>query len=319
MAPTATDDARARLAAPPAVPVDIDRFTSHELFGEPGIYPHGSPMAPAGGPAPDAARARGALVAAGLLDAAVAFDDPQLAARAPEPGPRAGLAALTGTLAATLLTWLVAGRLAVTAVGLGDPQSPGRVVGPPAAEHDPGRRVVNDRYRAEHPALLAASLTHDLLWSGEAAGQYEECILHALGAMVHVQLLARAPSLASLGTELARRQNSLAITLLNSRHPGRADISLIAADGAGTIPGGAPTMQTPDFWSIPFVPGAPAVTDAPDALAPVLQSLLAPGTPLPEPLRWAPELGELLSDHLGRAWLPLTDQLVAARALGLLP
>src|SRR5262249_7267616 len=149
------------------------------------------------------------------------------------------------------------GRGEVQSIGLGHTAGRGRVVGP-AADDDGAAtsgRVVNDRYRAEHPALLAASLTHDLLWSGPGAGQYEECMLHALGAMVHVQLLAIAPRLASLGTELARRQNSLAITLLNSRHPGAADVSLIAPDGPGTIPGGAPAMQTPDFWSIPFVSG----------------------------------------------------------------
>jgi len=317
MATTAADDdARARLARPPVVPLDIGRFTSNPLFGEPGIYPDGAPMAPADGAAPDEDAARDALEAAGLLDAARAYDRPELVARAPDPGPRAGLAALTGTLAATVLEAFVAGRLPVTSIRFGTPTGPGRVVGPPGDDAG-GVRVVNERYRAEHPALFAASLTHDLLWSGASAGQYEECLLHALGAMVHVQLLARAPSLASLGTELARRQNSLAITLLNSRHPGSADVALIAPDGAGTIPGGAPAMQTADFWSVPFVSGPPAATDAPPALEPVLHAVLDTGASIPAPLEWSPALGELLSTRLGRAWLSHTEQLTAARALGL--
>ena len=100
--------------------------------------------------------------------------------------------------------------------------------------------------------LLLPSIVHDLLWSGPGAGHAEETVLHALGAYVHAQLLARDRSLAALGTELARRENSITITLLNSRQPGSATVTLVAPDGPGTIPGGAPNMQTPDFWSVPF-------------------------------------------------------------------
>src|SRR6185369_17636224 len=107
---------------------------------------------------------------------------------------------------------------------------------------------------------------------------YEEVVLHALVALVHLQLLARTPALAHTGTELARRQNSLAITLLNSRHPGAAEISVRAPDGPGTIPGGAPSMQTPDFWSIPFVGDGPHDGDAPPLLARVLLEVLDVGT-----------------------------------------
>jgi hypothetical protein len=318
---TPDDDARARLAAPPAVPLDADRLTSNELFGEPGVYPGGSPMVPAAGDALDAVTARRLLREAGLREAAERFDDAALAVRAPDAGPRAGLAALEGTIAAGVLDDFVAGRGRVRSVRLGCTSTPGRVVGVGEGQSVAGAavRVVNDRYRAEHPALLAASLTHDLLWGGPDAGQPEECLLHALGAMVHVQLLARSPGLASLGTELARRQNSLAITLLNSRHPGSADLALIAPDGPGTIPGGAPAMQTPDFWSIPFVAGPPRATDAPPGAASLLEAALAPGTVLPAPLQWSVALGELLSTRLGRAWLPLGAQLRAARALGLVP
>ena len=316
-------DARARLAAPPRAPSDPDLFASNELFGEPGIYPQGSPMVPAAGDAPDARAARDALARVGLDAAAALVDDPALVARAPDAGPRAGLAALTGTIAAPLLDAFAAGRTAVRQLRLGTTASRGRVVGPPArgagdGAANPADRVVNDRYRAEHPALLALSFTHDLLWHADGAGQYEECVLHALGAMVHVQLLARAPALARTGTELARRQNSLAITLLNSRHPRSADLALVAPDGEGTIPGGAPAMQTPDFWSIPFVGGPPVAGDAPALLAPVLEAVLEPGVALPRPLRYDDALGVLLTRHLGRGWLPLDAQLAAAEALGML-
>ena len=70
-------------------------------------------------------------------------------------------------------------------IGLGATASPGRIVGPPrhgAVDGPPTTRLVNERYRAEIPTLLAGSLAHDLLWSGPDAGQYEEVVLHALVA-----------------------------------------------------------------------------------------------------------------------------------------
>jgi len=320
VAPDDDEDPAALLAAAPRPPADPDRFTSNPLFGEPGIYPDGTPMAPAAGPEIDLAAATRALADVGIADASAWLGEPALVRRAPDPGPRAGLVALGVTVAAPLLDAFLAddgpGATGIELLTLGVPDAPGRVVGPPAggpASH----RVVNERYRAEHPALLAGSLAHALLWSGPGAGQYEEATLHALGALVHVQLLARSPSLASTGTELARRQSSLAITLLNSRHPGRAEISVVAPDGPGTIPGGAPSMQTPDFWSVPFVRGTPSAGDAPARLAAVLGRVAPPGAALPEPLRYDEALGAWLSATGLRGALDVVDQLRAARALGL--
>jgi hypothetical protein len=309
------------LTAPPRPPDDISRFSSNTLFGEPGIYPDGPPMVPAAGPAVDEAAARTALAAIGpsrLVERLVErLDAPDLVARAGDVGVRAGLLALTGTLAEPLLDAFLRGDTPVDRLSYGTPASPGRVVGP-GADGDERVRFVNDRYRSEKPALLALSLTHDLLWRGPGASQCEEATLHALGAMAHVQLLSRCPELASTGTELARRQNSLAITLLNSREPGSADIALIAPGGPGTIPGGAPSMQTRDFWSIPFVGGGgPHDGDAPPLLASVLRRVLDPDVSLPWTLRYDDALGALLSEHLGRAWLSLDAQWRAAAALGL--
>ncbi len=169
---------------------------------------------------------------------------------------------------------------------------------------------MNERYRAEVPTLLAGSLAHDLLWSGPGAGQYEEVVLHALVALVHLQLLARTPALAHTGTELARRQNSLAITLVNSRHPGSADIAVRAPDGPGTIPGGAPAMQTPDFWSIPFVSGTPVAAGAPALLGEVLAR--ATGATPPSPLRYDDAPGRVVVGAR-HAWCARPRRAVASR------
>ena len=160
---------------------------------------------------------------------------------------------LVGTAGEPVFEAWCAGRTTVHRLAYGTPTAPGRVVGPDAA----GARVVNERYRAEDPRLLLPSIVHDLLWSGPGAGHAEETLLHALGAYVHAQLLARDPALADLGTELARRQNSLTITLLNSRVPGSATITLVAPDGPGTIPGGAPQMQTPTSGACRSRPSPP--------------------------------------------------------------
>ncbi len=316
----APDDPFPRLAAAPVPPVDIGRFSSNTLFGEPGIYPDGPAMVPAFGPVLDDGAAR-ALVRD--LGAAVVtrYDDPALHDRVPTPLARAALAALSGTVGEPLLDAFVAGAVPVRELRVGAPASPGRVVGPGPGDDD-GLRLVNARYRAEHPVLVAPSLVHDLLWSGPGAGQYEEVVLHALCALVHTQLLARHPFVGELRTELARRQHSLAITLLNSRRPGRAEISLIAPDGPGTIPGGDERMQTPDFWSIPFVSGPPQTAAAPALLGDVL-ALVAPSDApelpaLPAPLRYDEALGAWISRTALRGALTVEEQYRAAVALGLL-
>jgi len=292
-------------------PVDPGRFT-------PDLYPDGPPLVPAAGAPPDADAALGLLIEAYVPDAATRFTDAALAARAPDPGVRAGLVALEGTMAAPLLDAFIAGTLPVTRVEYGVPASRGRIVGPRDGDA-PTTRVVNSRYGAEHPALLAGSLAHDLLWSGPGAGDVEETTLHAVCAMVQVQCLARAPHLADLRTELSRRQNSLAITLLNSRHPGDADVTLVAPDGRGTIPGGDPAMQAPDFWSVPFGPERPsAPPEAPAILTRLLVPVVGRRGNLPTPLRYDESLAEVFAHPLKRAWLSVEQQYVAASALGLL-
>jgi hypothetical protein len=277
------DAARQLLAQPPRIPSDVARFTSNVLFGEPGLYPDGPAMVPAAGH-----RHSDASIEEAMLH-------------------------LVGTAAEALFEAWCAGRTPVTRLTYGHPVAPGRVVGPSAA----GARVVNDRYRAEDARLLLPSIVHDLLWSGPGAGHAEETILHGLGAYVHAQLLARDHTLADLRTELARRQNSLTITLLNSRRPGRFTITLVAPDGPGTIPGGAPSMQTPDFWSVPFA----ARTDDGAPIPDLTRAVLAATTGVvvdDVPTHYTDELGTWCTTRLATL-LTVDEQLAANRALGLLP
>ncbi len=283
-----TEDAAisARLRCPPNVPEDIGRFTSTALFGQPGIYPDGPPMTPA----------------VGHLHSDASIEQVMVE--------------LVGTVGEAVFEAWTGGRTAVTRLTYGAPASPGRVVGPVSgADEDGAVRVVNERYRAEDARLLLPSIVHDLLWSGPGAGHAEETLLHALGAYVHAQLLARDESLADLGTELARRENSITITLLNSRQPGSAIVTLIAPDGPGTIPGGALGMQTPDFWSVPFAPTA----DDGAPISPLVRDVLAAIARVDVkrvPIRFDDDLGAWCSEMLVAVLEPRV-QLAAADSLGL--
>lgn len=280
------DAVLAALRASPRVPSDIGRFTSTSLFGQPGIYPDGPPMTPA----------------VGHLHSDASIEQVMVE--------------LVGTAGEAVFEAWTAGRTAVTRLTYGVPASPGRVVGP-AADADGGgaARVVNERYRAEDARLLLPSIVHDLLWSGPGAGHAEETVLHALGAYVHAQLLARDGSLAKLGTELTRRENSITITLLNSRRPDSATVTLVAPDGPGTIPGGAPGMQSPDFWSVPFAPRA----DDGVAISPLVREVLGAISGDEHgsvPVTFDDHLGDWCSAMFGSVLEPHV-QLAAADALGL--
>lgn len=293
----------------PRAPADVSRFT-------PDLYPAGPPLVPAPGDPPDAAAALAALQDAGIPDAAERFSDPPLVARAPDAAARAGLVALAGTVAEPVLDAFVAGELPVHRVEVGTLEHPTRVVGP-GAGIAPATRFVNARYAAEHPALFAPSLAHDLLWHATGAGRVEETVLHAVAAMTHVQRLAAAPGLAELRTELARRQHSLALTLLCSRHPGSPEICLVAPDGPGTLPGGAPDRATPDFFGVPFGAGDSAEPDAPGVLRLVLRRAFGEDTEIPAPLRYDDALVRLCARPLGDGWCPPQARLRVAVALGL--
>ncbi len=319
------DAARSLLIQPPGEPSDPARFTSGTLFGQPGIYPQGPPMAPAEGPEPSPGTALEGLAELIAPDsyrrAEELFADRDLRERVPEPGIRAALLALADGPAGPVVDAFCGGDTPVLRLGFGEPEGPGRVIGVEQQETDAARRVVNRRYASEHPGVIAPSLAHALCHHGAAAGNAEEATLHGLLAAAHTWLLARAPWLADLGTELARRQNSLTITLLNARRPGSSRAAFRQPDGPGTIPGGDPNLQCPDLWSIPFSTqgGGGAAGVVPE---PVRASLArtAPGTAAPVPLCYDEALGEWCTEHQGEGgWFGPVIRAEAGITLGLHP
>ena len=315
------DLCRRVLAAPITEPTDLDRFSSNTLFGQPGIYPSGSEMVPAPGPSRRPGDVRALLVDLTPADgrAASSFDDHTLTRRVPDPNLRAALCLLAEGPAAPIFDAFVAGDTTTTELTVGTTVAAGRVIGP-IAGGSPGLQALNERYRFEHPAVIAPSLAHALCHHVEGAGDAEEASLHGVLAATHTWLLAASPGLADLGTELARRQASLTITLLNARSPGSWRASIRCPDGPGTIPGGNPALQCPDLWSIPFV-GRAATGDAVVVPEPVRATLhnLTDGHSGEVPSRYDEDLGEWMTTALGTgACFGPCVRVAAGRALGLL-
>jgi hypothetical protein len=322
-APVSAASAEQLLREFPVVPADVSAFSSNTLFGQPGIYPDGPPMAPATGRALDHGAAAAlvdqllephdAAVARGLL----VHDD--VRERVPDLEVRTALALLVGSPAEALLDAFVAGATPVLRLGIGAPVGEGRVFGAEQGDADAARRVLNERYRHEHPAVIAPSLAHALCHHGELASNAEEATLHGLLGAVHTWLLAGTPQLGGLRAELARRQASLTITLLNARPPHRSTASIVCPDGPGTIPGGNPALQCPDLWSIPFTARSPQDCEL-EVPEPVRAGLarLAAGTAPEVPGRYDEQLGDWLRDHLGHgAWFGPVIRARAGLALGL--
>ncbi|MDQ2677667.1 MAG: hypothetical protein M3Y51_02905 [Actinomycetota bacterium] len=314
------DVCRQLLETAVTTPDDVDRFSSNSLFGQPGIYPDGTPMVPATGPARSLGATRQLLVETSTDErrATACFDDEQLVARVPDHNLRAALCLLAGGPAEPMLDAFVAGDTPTTSFAVGPILGEGRVIGAPV-DGAPGEQALNERYRFEHPGVIAPSLAHALCHHTEGAGDAEEATLHGVLAATHAWLLASVPGLGDLDTELSRRQASLTITLLNARSPGSWRASIRCPDGPGTIPGGNPALQCPDLWSIPFV-GHAAAEGAAVVPEPVRATLrrLTDGRSPEVPARYDDSLGEWLTAELGTGpWFGPCLRVAAGRALGL--
>jgi hypothetical protein len=242
------------------------------------------------------------------------FSDARLAAIAPEAAVRATLALLAGTIADGVLSALVEGET-ISLVGVGTPVGSGRIVG---HGQDLAARFVSSRYQFEHPALLVGPLAHELLCSPTPRCDAEEKLTHGILAMIHMQLIARNPQLARMGTELSRRVNSIALSLYNSRSPGDPTFRFIAPNGPGTIPGGKASMQSPDFWSIPFLSGYPDAAAMPDEVVSILARLEGDVAAADSTSRYDEATILRIDDSLGLDWLDWEARGRVGRALGAL-
>jgi hypothetical protein len=322
---SATELANFLLALPQRKPCDVNLFTSRYQAADtvtPGFYPEGAPMAPAAGVALTEARVRSQLKSllkgsAGAASAMALFDSPRVRARVPDAPLRGALALARMTVAQPVVDWFVSSSDVIVRYG-GAPLGVVAAVGP-------GQIVFNRRHAADHFALQSATLTHEILHlvpdQRTLPSPTEEVILHAVGATVHLQLLARRPELATVGTELARQRNDEALIFVNSRIPGSSKSAIIAPGGRGTALGSAKSRRDLYEHASQFNlngraanPGDSAVAPAP--FAQLLRKLLERGVKVPKPLTYSKKTA-LLFSRMNDSWLSPVDRLRASVLLRL--
>lgn len=297
------------LALPQRVPGEIDLFTSVFLPSESeGLYPAGTAMAPVDGTPPSEAEVRPQLAAylnrwfdgdsARVGEALALFDSDDVKALLADPTHRAAFAAMRGTLLEpTIDPLLTSGRFAEVRWG-GLPNS---VIA--AVSGDPVRVAFNRRHSGDRFEYLIGVMGHEILHGVRARSggstRAEEVILNGLTAMTHMQVLSKSPELAYRSTELTRSLNDYALLFTNSREAGSPNSELYAPSGLGVAPGSP--HDTTDFWSLPFI-GAHGTSPGSEPLRTILQSVLAPGAPVPAMPDYSQASAELF-EHLNDDWL----------------
>ncbi|MEV5695355.1 hypothetical protein [Micromonospora globbae] len=244
------------LTQPPFPPTNMNLFT-------PETYPQASPMVPAPPRRINETQLRVELVKALLLRAVrqpgvlvralLIFEDPQIKKIIPDPNLRAALASLVGgpsevsvdTIRSGIYTEVVFANLPSSTIA--------QVSGPPA------RILFNERYRYEKFSLLGVAMAHETLHQDSAVSALEEYIATALHAGYFGQVLLEQPRLATGGTELTRRLNTLLMALLNTRDAkGRQSLT---ADRGNVFPGGKPLANFRSIFPADLGPATPGNTD----------------------------------------------------------
>jgi hypothetical protein len=331
---SATQFANFLLALPQRKPCNVDLFTSrYEPGPVPGLYPQGSPMTPAVDPTPgvphDEAKLRSELASflkeqldsdARVRAALAVFDRGDLRTKVPDPTLRAALVGLTGTVAEPEIEWFLTQCIFRVDTRFGGVF----VVNTAAVSLSPPNATMrfNRRYAGERFALLSSTFAHEILHlhAGTITAT-EEVILHAITAVVHMQILTRHPELATGGTELVRSTNQDVLLFVNSRAPGSSRSAIIAPGGRGTAPGSS--ASRPDLyghgkgWSLRRQ--APLPTDsspAPPVFANVVRAVLTKGAAVPKPLTYSKKTA-LLFSRMNDTWLTPVDRLRVSVLLGL--
>ena len=311
----------------PTEPRDIELF-------RPAIYAAASSLTPAQGPAPaeDEVRTRlAAFTAVRFPDDPASrdrvmtrFDSGLVAFKIPDPTLRAAFASLTGTIAEPAIDLFVTGTRTISdvAVFVGIEFGPVSASGIYAQSHavEGGRHarlVVDEALSSEHFALFTGILAHEILHHDIFTNDAEEAVAHWIEAMVHAQVISRAPEVAYLGTKLSRRTNTLVLAMLNSRNAGSPGITLRAPGGTSIFPGSP--LGPPDFAT--WVAGrgrTVEATPAPLFLRTVMESIVTDPTAIPRELLFDTDAIELLSGGLNDEWLSRSDRVRLAILLQLL-
>ncbi|MDD7969305.1 hypothetical protein [Actinomycetospora lemnae] len=150
-----------------------------------------------------------------LANGLATYADPRVKAVVPDRQLRAALASLAGSPGEYAMNTVRAGVYRRVVFG---PTGDGAIawVGPSADSSQP-TITFNQRYRYEDFRLLGVTFSHETLHQDPVVNPNEETIAGALDRATHGRLLLENPRLASLRTELSRRNNTALTALLNTR------------------------------------------------------------------------------------------------------
>ncbi len=322
------------LALPQHKPADVDLFPSKYFYmgvdlsvalKHEGLYPSGSPMAPAPGPKPTASQVKSQLNTflkerfgsdQSEIDKALAtFNSSKAKSLIPDFRLRAAFSALMGTSVQPAISYYLHNTafFSVGPIAFGATLS---LTATAETDHSGGHaqiliptRYENEPWQLFVPLIGAAELQHSqsqITPADEAITNYEFDIEYA-------EILAKHPQLAYRDTELTRRSNGGVMEFLNSRHPNSAQNVIIAPDGLGLYPG--TTNPFKDMWSNYTGTTGGGVSPAPSEAKTVLKSLL-PGVNLPNPLTYDESTAKLFQ-HMKDPYLPPATRLKLAVLLQL--
>lgn len=220
------------LKQPPFAPTDKELFT-------PAVYPESSPMVPAAqapsGEAVMKSQLRVLLMkrfgpgSPKVKQTLAIYDAASTKEIIPEPRLRAALLSLTGTAGESAIQGTLDGTYSRVYFGTTPvPQAVAMVI--PVPNSDQQEIVFNERYRYENFRLLASTAAHEALHRDPNISSKEELIASSLDSLIYGQFVSETRSLATSGTELARRHNTALMARINSRDAS-GDLRLLTSTG----------------------------------------------------------------------------------------
>jgi hypothetical protein len=165
------------------------------------------------------------------------YDDPALKKVVPDPRLRAGLAMMKGTVGEAAISAFRNGTFSTVVFGVPPANGFGLdVIAQSIPDGNKMKVVFNDTYQYENPKLLGTTLCHEGLHQDTLDSNKEELIANAIESVIYGQLANDDEGLARSKTELARRENTKLMALVNSRDANGA-IHILSSNTDNVYPG----------------------------------------------------------------------------------
>lgn len=228
------------LKKPPFAPSDVNLFT-------PQTYPSATTPKPAAARTISETQIKSQLTktfstrfngnSSQISSGMAVYNDATLKKMVPDPQLRAAVAVLKGTPGEAAIDTIKGGAYSKVSFAT-LPSGIIAAVQPDSTGKTKPQLLINNRYQYEDFRQLAPSMAHESLHQDTTDSGREERISHSIETMIYGKLLLEDPTLATSGTELARRQNTKFMARLNSRDA-NGNLRLFTSQG-NVYPGGTP-------------------------------------------------------------------------------